>query len=148
VRRAIAPVAVTLIFMTFAQYATASGLAQQLAWRGVVGDLATMSTPFIGALAGALTASNTASNGLAMPLQIALAQGEGLDSQWTAAIQNVSGSTFTLLAPVRISIGCALAGIVGAEARVYRLALPIGIAALLPLVVAVCFLRLFSSVPT
>jgi lactate permease len=52
--------------------------------------------------------------------QVALAQSGNLSLPWLAAIQNVGCSALTMLSPIRVSIGCTLAGVPRAEADVYR----------------------------
>lgn len=129
---AIEPVGVTLLFMVLAEYVAASGIATHLAQAGTraFGTAAALLGPAFAAAAGLIGSSNTASNGLAMPIQIALAREAGIDHVGVAAVQNTVGSRFCLLAPVRISVGCALAGVVGMERRVYRLVMPLGAIAL------------------
>ena len=87
----------------------------------------------MGIFAGALTGSNTASNGMFMVLQIELATRAGADLQWIAAVQNVAGSNAILISPVRIAMGCALVAMSGRESDIYRLVWPLGVVMLLVL---------------
>ncbi|HLI12514.1 MAG TPA: L-lactate permease [Alphaproteobacteria bacterium] len=137
------PTAVTLVFIVMAQLMAAAGIAGALArgWSALAGSLALAATPVFGAVAGFLTGSNVASNGIMMPLQTALAAQAGADPSWIAAIQNVAGADFTLLSPVRVAMAAALLGLGGAEREVYRRALPIGVVILIVLTAAAFILR-------
>lgn len=132
------PVLVTLIFVIMAQWMAGAGIIATIAasWVDAVGQLAVLGSPLYGALAGILTASNTASNGIMMGLQATLADYAGTDPHWIAAVQNVSGSNFAMLSPIRIAMGCALLGLVGMEREIYRRAWPLGGVTLLVLIVA------------
>ncbi len=79
--------------------------------------------PVVGALGGALTGSNAASNALFMPLQVEAAQRLGLPENLTAATQNVSGSHASLLAPQRVVLATTATGLLGREGDVIRAAL-------------------------
>jgi len=119
--RAWRPAAITLVFVLMAQILTASGVMAELAARlqALLGAQALVASPVLGAVAGALTASNAASNSMVMPLQTSLAEGLGAPVVWIAAIQNVAGSNFTLVSPVRVAMACALFGFSGRERPVY-----------------------------
>jgi lactate permease len=78
----------------------------------------------VGALGGALTGSNAASNALFMPLQVEAARGLGVSETVTAATQNVSGSHASLLAPQRVVLAATATGLLGREGDVVRAALP------------------------
>ena len=58
-----------------------------------------------------------------MPLQIEAARGLGISETFTAAVQNVSGSHASLLAPQRIVLAATAVGLVGREGEITRLAL-------------------------
>ena len=122
------PAAVTLLFVVMAHLFAASGMAADLAtsFHGAVGTLAIVATPAFAGLAGALTGSNTGSNGIMMPIQSALATRVAVDGAWMASLQNTVGSAFTMLSPIRISLGCALVAAPGMEGRVYRAGAVIG----------------------
>jgi len=130
------PVVVTLTFVVMAQLMANAGIAAALAqsWSHVAGPVAVLASPVFAAVAGFLTGSNVASNAMLMPLQSALASHSGVSPGWVAALQNTAGSNFTLLSPVRVAMGAALLRIPGAEHRIYRLAFPLGLAAMAILV--------------
>lgn len=134
-----APVMVILAFVVMAQWISRAGIAADLAmqWAHFAGPVAIWASPVFSAIAGFLTGSNTASNALVMPLQMALAKSGGLSPGWAAAMQNTAGSNFTLLSPVRIAMGAALLHAPNAENSIYRLALPLGVTALAMLVLMV-----------
>lgn len=126
------PTLVIIVYVVFAQLAGGGGLATLLA-RGteqLLGDTAILLAPVLGGLSGFLTGSNTASNGMMMPVQVALAEAVGVDLVWTAALQNIAGSTLTLLSPVRVATACALLGLVGQDRDVYSRVWPFGALAL------------------
>lgn len=137
------PVAVTLLFVLMGHLMAASGMADALARAGahLAGAASWTLAPLLGAMAGFLTGSNVASNSMMMPLLSALAGPTHADPLWLAAIQTTIGSSFTLLSPIRVAMGCALAGLSGREHAVYRQILPFGLAAL-GLMLAASFLVL------
>jgi lactate permease len=143
-RSARTPVAVTLVFVVMAQLMAAAGIAQRLAegWSDVAGPLALAATPLFGAAAGFLTGSNVASNGMMLPLQAALAASAGADPTWIAAVQNVAGSDFTLLSPIRVAMATALLGLVRTEREIYRLLAPLAATVILVLLAAALLARL------
>jgi lactate permease len=91
--------------------------------------------PVLGALGGALTGSNAASNALFMPVQVEAARGLGLPEAFLAAIQNVAGSHASMLSPQRVVLAATAVGIPGREGEVARATLP-------PIVVSVVILAL------
>jgi lactate permease len=129
------PVLVSVVFLMMAETLRLAEIPQVLAqaWVGTTGALAVAASPVMGLLAGALTASNTASNGMLMALQIELAQRAGADAGWIAAVQNVAGSNAILISPVRIAMGCALVGLIGREGDVYRRIWPLALVLLVVL---------------
>lgn len=131
-RSARVPVVVTVLFVMLAQIAAGGGLAAQVAKSAtaMLGSSTLVLTPFLGALSGFLTGSNTASNGMMMTVQAAIAEASDADVSWAAAMQNIAGATFTMLSPTRIASGCALVGMAGAENQAYARAWPFGLAAL------------------
>ncbi len=76
--------------------------------------------PVLGALGGALTGSNAASNALFMPVQVEAARGVGVSRELVAALQNVAGSHASLLAPQRVVLAATATGIVGREGEIVR----------------------------
>lgn len=143
-RAARVPALVTLVFVVMAQLMTAAGIPAILAaaWVAAAGSFALAAVPVFGAVAGALTGSNAASNGMMMPLQIALAEQTASPPLWIAAVQNAAGSNFTALSPVRVAMGAAFAGLIGREREIYRLAAPLGIVTLVVLLAATAALGL------
>jgi len=133
------PVLVTVVYVVFAQLVSAGGLARALADQvtSLVGAGAIYLAPLFGGLSGFLTGSNTASNGMMMPVQTALATTSDADLAWTAAMQNVAGSTLTMLSPTRIATGCALLALAGQDRAAYARTWPF--AAVSPVVLVVCW---------
>lgn len=113
-----------------------AGLVANTAER-LFGGAATALVPPFGALSGFLTGSNTGSNGMMMPVQAALAHAGGASVAWAAAVQNVAGSTFTMLSPVRIATACALFGLAGRERAAYARSWPFAGVSLI--LVALCW---------
>ena len=103
----------------------ASGAAEMLAaGAAVFGPFHGVAAPVVGALGGALTGSNAASNALFMPLQVEAARGLGVPEGLVAAVQNVAGSHASLLAPQRMVLAATAVGLAGREGEVVRAALP------------------------
>ena len=102
-----------------------SGAAATLASGATIfGPFYGVAAPVIGALGGALTGSNAASNALFMPLQVEAARGLGISEGLMAAVQNVSGSHASLLAPQRVVLAATAVGLLGREGDIVRAALP------------------------
>ena len=117
----------------------ASGAAATLAGAATVfGPFYGIVAPVVGALGGALTGSNAASNALFMPLQIEAARGLGVSEGLVAAVQNVSGSHASLLAPQRVLLAATAVGLAGREGEIVRAALP-------PVVVVVVVLAVIGA---
>jgi lactate permease len=123
------PAAVTLLFVAMAQILVAAGAAGLIgtALHQAFGPATLLATPLLGAVGGFLTGSNAASNGMMMPVQIAMTTGlcTAETSFWAAAIQNTTGSNFTLLSPIRVAMALALVAPGLSEGTVYRAAWPI-----------------------
>ncbi len=138
-RAALVPMTATLVFVELASFMAASGGAAAFgqAWQTMAGTAAVLAVPVFGAVTGALTGSNTASNALMMNIQVSLAAGTGLPLIIAAAVQVVAGSVCTLFTPGRIVLAAGLMDLKEAEASIYRLALPIGLAATATLIVVV-----------
>lgn len=111
-----------MLFLAMARVLLASGIASEMAngMRLALGSLATLLTPLLAGLFGFLTGNGSATNGLLMPAQVALATSAHISLPWLAAVQNVAAAALTMLSPVRVSIGCSLAGIPSATGDVYR----------------------------
>ena len=132
--------AAVLTFVLVGQVVAARGAAATLAagaaaFGGLYGGVA----PIVGALGGALTGSNAASNALFMPLQIEAARGLGESEGFVAAVQNVSGSHASMLAPHRVVLAATAVSIAGREGEVAR-------AALLPVALSVALLALLGVI--
>ncbi len=118
-----APVSAAIVaFILAGQVVAASGAAALLAGgvAGALGKFYPAAAPFVGALGGALTGSNAGSNALFMPLQTEAAATSGHQTLPLAALQNVSGSQATMLAPQRVVLAATAAGIPDKEAEVVR----------------------------
>ena len=103
----------------------ASGAAEMLAaGAAVFGPFYGIAAPVVGALGGALTGSNAASNALFMPLQVEAARGLGVSEGLVAAVQNVAGSHASLLAPQRVVLAATAVGLAGREGEVVKATLP------------------------
>jgi lactate permease len=114
-----------LTFVLAGQVVGSSGAAALLASGAVVFDgWYPAVAPVVGALGGALSGSNAASNALFMPLQLEAARDLGLPETLTAAMQNVSGSHASLLAPQRVVLAATATGMLGREGDIVRAALP------------------------
>jgi lactate permease len=125
-----------LTFVLAGEVVAGSGAAALLASGAAkLGDFYLIAAPVVGALGGVLTGSNAASNALFMPLQIEAAHSLGLSDTLMAAIQNVSGSHASLLAPQRVVLAATATGLLGREGEIVRAALP-------PVVVSVVVLAL------
>ena len=123
-------------FVLAGQVVAASGAAATLATGAAnLGSLYGAAVPVVGALGGALTGSNAASNALFMPLQVATAQGVGGSEALVAAIQNVAGSHASMIAPQRMVLAATAVGLLGREGEIAR-------AALFPIAISVVFLAL------
>jgi lactate permease len=114
-----------LTFVLAGQVVASSGAAALLAsGAAAFGGLYLAAAPVVGALGGALTGSNAASNALFMPLQVETARSLGVSEPLTAATQNVSGSHASLLAPQRVVLAATATGLLGREGDITRVALP------------------------
>ncbi|OZI44279.1 L-lactate permease [Bordetella genomosp. 4] len=124
-------VGVTLLFVICARFMMAGGIPGILAHelQATIGtSAAVVLSPVLAAIAGFLTASNAASNSLLMPNVVGLAHAGNWSVEWIAAIQNVTGSALSMLSPVRIVMGCAIAALgAGAMGGIYRRAWPLGL---------------------
>ncbi len=135
----------TFAFLIMAQLVADGGIATALAagFAHAVGPAAAIvASPLFPTLAGLLTSSNTASNGLLMPTQGALGATAGVSVAWLAAIQNTTGSALTMLSPVRVGLGCALLQRADLMRATYRLAWPLGALATLTMIAAAAILAL------
>ena len=112
-------------FVLAGQVVAASGAAAMLAMGAAAfGTFYPVASSVIGALGGALTGSNAASNALFMSLQVEAARGLGVPEGFVAAVQNVAGSHASMLAPQRVVLAATAVGLAGREGEVARAALP------------------------
>ena len=139
--RAWRPAAITLVFVVMAQWMSASGIAASLAAQAYAafGSVALAASPVLAALGGFFTGSNAVSNGMMMPIQAELGRHADLPEGFLAGVQNTTGSNFTLLSPMRVAMGCALAGAV-TDRAVYARAWPLGAFVLLVMVLAIAMM--------
>jgi len=79
-----------------------------------------------------------------MPSQAALAVENQLSIAWVAALQNTAAAALTMLSPVRVAMGCALAGSPRLERAVYAQAWPLGASPMLVLTIAAGLLLVLS----
>lgn len=127
-----------LTFVLAGQVVASSGAAAVLASAAVgLGKLYPLAAPVIGALGGALTGSNAASNALFMPLQVEATNTVNASKELVAALQNVAGSHASLLAPQRVILAATAVGLYGREGVIIKAALP-------PVAVSVAILTLFG----
>lgn len=126
------------LYLVMAQVMRVSGMAAELAKGAqlLLGPSAILATPLLGGAFGFLTGSSNAANGLLMSSQAALATQNHLSVAWVAALQSTAAAALTMLSPVRVTMGCALAESPGLERAVYRRAWPLGAIALVLLTLA------------
>jgi len=143
------PVLTIIVFLAMAQVMLVSGMANGCAQavQLALGPAAALATPLFAGLFGFLTSSSSTANGLLMPAQAALAQAGGLSLPWLAALQNVAAAALTMLCPVRLAVGCSLAGDVKLERFVYARAWPLGAVPLGILMAAAAILIVGSRGP-
>ncbi|WP_316224619.1 MULTISPECIES: L-lactate permease [unclassified Bradyrhizobium] len=122
------PILAIALFLAMAQVMTMSGMAGGLAkgLRLSLGPFAALATPLLGGLFGFITSSSSATNGLLMPSQAALAAEADLSLPWLVALQNTAAAAATMLSPVRMAVGCALVGKPDLERTIYSRAWPLG----------------------
>ncbi len=100
----------------------ASGLA------GLFGASFPLVSPLIGVLGSFSTGSNNNSNVLFAQLQRSTAELVGVDARVVIAQQTAGGSLGSMIAPAKLSVGCATAGIPKQEGLALRKTLPICLA--------------------
>lgn len=115
------PVVTIGAFLVMAQVMADSGAARRLADAMAIalGPAAILATAPLAGLFGFVTGSSNATNALLMTSQVGLSAQHGLSPLWIAAVQNVAAAALTMLSPVRVSMGCALAGDSRLEGQVY-----------------------------
>ena len=116
------PVAAMIIFMVIARLYTGTGMAEALAqsWSEATGAAAAYGGPLFAMVVSALTGSTTATNGLLLPIQAALAQAIDAPLLWVLGLQNAMGGLMTALFPGKVAMACAFAGIPGQEHALLR----------------------------
>ena len=77
-------------------------------------------SPLIGMLGAFMTGSNTNSNVIFAPLQLATAQLIGVSALVVLGAQTTGGALGSMLAPAKIIVGCSTAGLAGREGEVMR----------------------------
>ena len=94
---------------------------------GWMGAALPVVSPLIGMLGAFTTGSNNNSNVLFGPLQKNIAILLGLAPHILVASQTAGGSLGSMIAPVKLAIGCSTVGLVGKDWQVLRQTLPIGL---------------------
>lgn len=121
-----------ITFSMMAELLSGSGIAAGLA-RGLfeaLGRWAIVLTPIISAVFGALANSGNAANGLFMASQVSLASEAGLNPAAVVALQHMAALSLNMVSPVRMSIVCGLAGLLGRERDAWHAMLPFALAAM------------------
>ncbi|WP_119067620.1 L-lactate permease [Rubrobacter indicoceani] len=114
-----------VVFVAAGQVVAVCGGAAVLAgFAAKSGAFYPVAASLVGGVGGALTGSNAASNALFMPFQSEAARNLGDGAGLIAAVQNVSGSHASMLAPQRIVLAAAAVGLTGSEGELIRRALP------------------------
>jgi lactate permease len=117
---------IAVVFMTvMAMIMVYSGMTFLLA-RGLVslaGDVYPILSPFVGVLGCFMTGSNTNSNVLFGVLQRDSALLLGKDPIIMAALQTAGGALGSMVAPAKVLVACATAGLQGKEGEIMRLTL-------------------------
>jgi lactate permease len=92
-----------------------------------VGGAFPIFSSLIGMLGAFMTGSNTNSNVIFAPLQLATAQLIGINSLVVLAAQTTGGALGSMLAPAKVIVGCSTAGLAGREGEVLKKTLPYGV---------------------
>jgi lactate permease len=111
----------SLMEYTGMTYLLARGLAE------LFGASFPLVAPLIGMLGSFSTGSNNNSNVLFAPMQRNTAELVGVDFRTVVAQQTSGGSLGSMIAPAKLSVGCATSGIPRQEGSVLRKTLPIGL---------------------
>ncbi|MDA0999688.1 MAG: L-lactate permease [bacterium] len=121
--REVYPTAVGIVSMTvLATVMTASGMIQVLATgaASVSGGLYPVISPFVGLLGSFVTGSNTNSNILFGGFQKEVAALVHKNPIVIVSAQSAGGSLGSMIAPAKVLVGCATAGLGGREGEVFR----------------------------
>lgn len=131
--RARRPVLAMLLFVLFARWLAASGIAGNLAHglAAAAGEAAPFTAPLLATAAGFFVGTNVGSNSATMPLVAALSAGTELPPALLPAVQNFCGSAAVLLAPPVLALATGIAGERIAPRAIWRLTWPLAPAAVL-----------------
>ena len=77
-------------------------------------------SPWIGALGAFMTGSNTNSNVIFAALQLRTAELLAISAPWILAAQTAGGAVGSVIAPTKVVVGAATAGMEGREGEVIR----------------------------
>lgn len=112
----------TTTFVSISEVMTEAGMTNLLAntTAVIIGTSFIYISPFIGALGGFLTGSNTGSNAMFIKLQIETAEQVGLSPNLIAFSQNASSSHATMASPSRVMLGASLCGIHSQESKLLK----------------------------
>lgn len=110
-----------LCFLAVSQVMSASGMTTMLGTAAArLGNNYVWIAPWLGALGGWLTGSNTGGNAMFAVLQKAVSMRIGLPLRWVMAAQNGSGSVATMISPARLILAATAAGLLGKESYLLR----------------------------
>jgi lactate permease len=138
------PGAITILcFLTAAEIMRASGMTLTLGTAAAkLGNGYVWFVPWIGALGGWLTGSNTGGNALFAQLQQVTGAKAGLSTLWVIAAQNGAGSLATMISPARITLAATAANVPNKEGMLLR---KIGPLALIVIVLSMLALVLLAG---
>jgi lactate permease len=141
------PGAVAIIcFLETAQVMRLSGMTSELgAALAALGSGFCLTSPWLGALGGWLTGSNTGSNALFAPLQFETATQIGLSPEWLVAGQNAAGSHAAMVSPARTVLAATGAGLDQAESLLLRAVGPVVLIAEVVIMLLLCGLHLATG---
>ena len=130
-RRAGRPATVLLMFVLFSRLLSNAGVPPGLALTlaAVFGRAAPFAAPVLAGLGGFLAGTNVGANSAMMPLQAELGRLAGLPPVLLPSVQN--GTAFLLVSPQVTAMAAAVAGHGATQGKIWRLAWPIPLAALL-----------------
>lgn len=125
--RQFVPGAVAIIcFLATAQVMRLSGMTSELGTAlATLGSGYCFASPWLGALGGWLTGSNTGSNALFARLQFEAATQTGLSPEWLVAGQNAAGSHAAMVSPARTVLASTGAGLDQGESALLRTVGPV-----------------------
>ena len=92
-----------------------------------VGSAFPVFSPLIGMLGAFMTGSNTNSNVIFAPLQLATARLIGVSVLVVLGAQTTGGALGSKLAPAKVIVGCSTAGLAGREGEVMKKTFPYGV---------------------